>query len=74
MATKITWSEKAFQFDTELWRVKTKEGMVTLGKNPDNDFFSKHRFDDEGGEFTHISRDEAQWLTLELIPEMLGSI
>lgn len=74
MAAKITWSEKAFQFDNELWRVKTKEGMITLGKRPESDYYSKHRFDDEGGVLTHISKDEAQWLTLELIPEMLGSI
>ena len=29
---------------------------------------------DEGGRLTHISQDEALWLTLDLAPEKLGCI
>lgn len=37
------WVETAFQFDTELWRAQTTEGMVVLGKLPDG-IFTLHRF------------------------------
>ncbi|WP_438835858.1 hypothetical protein [Streptococcus pluranimalium] len=67
------WVEKAFQFDTELWRAQTTEGMVVLGKLPDG-IFTLHRFNDEGGRLTHISESEALWLTLELAPEKMNCI
>lgn len=41
------WAETAFQTDWELWRAKTNEGMVVLGKIPDGTF-TLHRFNDEG--------------------------
>lgn len=46
--------ETAFQFDDELWRAKTTEVMVVLGKFPDG-IFTLLRFNDEGGKLTHIS-------------------
>lgn len=67
------WAETAFQFDTELWRSKTTEGMVVLGKLPDG-IFTLLRFNDEGGRLTHISENEALWLTLELAPEKMDCI
>ena len=67
------WVETAFQFDTELWRVQTTEGIVVLGKLPDG-IFTLHRFNDEGGRLTHISESEALWLTLELAPEKMNCI
>lgn len=72
--TKISkWAESAFQFDSELWRAKTSENMVVLGKLP-NGIFTLHRFNDEGGHLTHISENEALWLTLELAPERMNCI
>lgn len=72
--TKVSkQAETAFQFDDELWRVKTTEGMVVLGKLP-NGIFTLHRFNDEGGRLTHISESEALWLTLELAPEKMNCI
>ena len=47
--------------------------MVVLGKIPDGTF-TLHRFNDEGGNITHVSKEEALWLTLELAPEKLGCI
>ncbi|WP_438477919.1 hypothetical protein [Streptococcus pluranimalium] len=67
------WVETAFQFDTELWRAQTTEGMVVLGKLPDG-IFTLHRFNDEGGRLTHIPESEALWLTLELAPEKMNCI
>ena len=67
------WAETAFQNDWELWRTRTNEGMVVLVKLSDGTF-SLHRFNDEGGQLTHISHDEALWLTLDLAPEKLGCI
>jgi len=67
------WAETAFQNDWELWRTRTNEGMVVLGKLSDG-MFTLHRFNDEGGQLTHISHDEALWLTLDLAPEKLGCI
>ncbi|MDG3136242.1 hypothetical protein [Streptococcus suis] len=52
------WAESAFQFDGELWRAKTSENMVVLGKLPDG-IFTLLRFYDEGGRLTHISESEA---------------
>ena len=64
--TKISkWAETAFQFDSELWRAKTTEGMVVLGKLPDGTF-TLHRFNDE--------ESEALWLTLDLAPEKMNCI
>lgn len=37
------WMETAFQSDSELWRIKTTEGMVVLGRLPDG-IFTLHRF------------------------------
>ncbi|MGT2755190.1 hypothetical protein [Streptococcus ovis] len=72
--TKLSkWAETAFQFDTELWRTKTTEEMVVLGKHPDGTF-SLLRFNDSGGHLTHISESEALWLTLELAPEKMDYI
>ncbi|AUW97157.1 hypothetical protein [Streptococcus pluranimalium] len=72
--TKLSkWAETAFQFDNELWRAKTTEGMVILGKLSD-DIFTLLRFNDEGGKLTHISESEALWLTLELAPEKMDCI
>ncbi|HEM6243848.1 hypothetical protein [Streptococcus suis] len=72
--TKLSkWAETAFQFDTELWRSQTTEGMVVLGKLPDG-IFTLLRFNDEGGRLTHISESEALWLTLELVPEKMDYI
>lgn len=72
--TKLSkWAETAFQFDDELWRAKTTEGMVVLGKLPDG-IFTLLRFDDEVGKLTHISESEALWLTLELAPEKTNCI
>ncbi|WP_449457104.1 hypothetical protein [Streptococcus suis] len=72
--TKLSkWAETAFQFDTELWRSKTTEGMVVLGKLP-HGIFTLLRFNDEGGQLTHISESEALWLTLELAPEKMDYI
>lgn len=72
--TKLSkWAETAFQFDDELWRVKTTEGMVVLGKVSDGTF-TLHRFNDEGGHLTHISENESLWLTLELAPEKMDCI
>ena len=67
------WAETAFQTDWELWRTRTNEGMVVLEKLSDGTF-TLHRFNDEGGQLTHISHDEALWLTLDLAPEKLGCI
>lgn len=47
--------------------------MVVLGKLSDGTF-TLHHFNDEGGQLTHISHDEALWLTLDLAPEKLGCI
>lgn len=47
------WAETAFQNDWELWRTRTNEGMVVLGKLSDGTF-TLHRFNDEGGQLTHI--------------------
>lgn len=72
--TKISkWTETAFQFDGELWRAKTTEDMVVLGKLPDGTF-TLHRFNDERGKLVHISESEALWLTLELVPEKMNCI
>lgn len=72
--TKISkWAENAFQFDSELWRAKTSENMVVLGKLPDG-IFTLLRFNDEGGRLTHISESEALWLTLELAPDKMDCI
>lgn len=54
-------------------RAKTTEGMVVLGKLPDG-IFTLLRFNDEGGQLTHISESEALWLTLELAPEKMDCI
>jgi len=67
------WAETAFQNDWELWCARTNEGMVVLGKIPDG-IFTLHRFNDEGGQLTHISHDEALWLILDLAPEKIGCI
>lgn len=67
------WVETAFQFDNELWRIRTHENMVVLGRLPDG-IFTLHRFNDEGGRLTHISESEALWLTLELAPEKMNCI
>lgn len=67
------WAETAFQFEDELWRVRTHENMVVLGRFPDG-IFTLHRFNDEGGQLTHISESEALWLTLELVPEKMNCI
>ncbi|MFS1664487.1 hypothetical protein [Streptococcus sp. zg-JUN1979] len=72
--TKLSkWAETAFKRDNELWRAKTTEGMVVLGKLP-NGIFTLLRFNDEGGRLTHISESEALWLTLELAPEKMDCI
>lgn len=63
----------SFRFDNEVWRVKTTEDMVVLGKLPDGIFTLLH-FNDKGGKLTHISESEALWLTLELAPEKLDCI
>ncbi|MFS6154783.1 hypothetical protein SUA94_07550 [Streptococcus agalactiae] len=67
------WAETAFLSDDELWRAKTTEGMVVLGKLPDGTY-TLHRFNDEGGHLSHISENEALWLTLELAPEKMDCI
>ncbi|HES4523746.1 TPA: hypothetical protein VOP19_001359 [Streptococcus pyogenes] len=67
------WAETAFQNDWELWRARTNEGMVVLGKLSDGTL-TLHRFNDEGGQLTHISYDEALWITLDLAPEKLGCV
>ncbi|AUA18424.1 hypothetical protein [Streptococcus suis] len=67
------WAETAFRFDSELWRAKTEEGMVVLGRLLDGTF-TLFRFNDEGGRLTHISENEALWLTLELVPEKMDCI
>ena len=67
------WAETAFKFESELWRAKTTEDMVVLGKLSDG-LFTLHRFNDEGGRLTHISESEALWLTLELAPEKMNCI
>ncbi|MCQ9212377.1 MULTISPECIES: hypothetical protein [unclassified Streptococcus] len=67
------WAETAFQFDTELWRAKTTENMVVLGRHPDGTF-TLLRFNDEGGRLIHISKEEALWLSLELAPEKMDCI
>lgn len=67
------WAETAFQNDWEQWRTRTNEGMVVLGKLLDGTF-TLHSFNDEGGQLTHISHDEALWLTLDLAPEKIGCI
>lgn len=67
------WAETAFQFENELWRVRTHGNMVVLGRLPDG-IFTLHRFNDEGGQLTHISESEALWLTLELVPEKMNCI
>lgn len=67
------WAETAFQNDWELWRARTNEGMVVLGKLSDGTL-TLHRFNDEGGQLTHISHDEALWITLDLAPEKLGCV
>lgn len=72
--TKLSkWAETAFRFDNEVWRVKTTEDMVVLGKLSDGIFTLLH-FNDKGGKLTHISESEALWLTLELAPEKLDCI
>lgn len=72
--TKVSkWAETAFQFDSELWRAKTTEDMVVLGRLPDGTF-TLLCFNDEGGRLTHISESEALWLTLELAPEKMNCI
>ncbi|HEM9549182.1 TPA: hypothetical protein U3L25_000237 [Streptococcus agalactiae] len=72
--TKVNkWAETAFQFDTELWRAKTTEFMIVLGKHPDG-IFTLLQFNNEGGHLTHISESEALWLTLEFAPEKMDCI
>lgn len=72
--TKLSkWVETAFHYENELWRARTTEDMVILGKLPDG-IFTLLRFNDEGGKVTHISESEALWLTLELAPEKLDCI
>ena len=41
------WAETAFRTDWELWRTRTNEGMVVLGKLSDGRF-TLHRFNAEG--------------------------
>ncbi|SUN42117.1 Uncharacterised protein [Streptococcus agalactiae] len=47
------------------WRAKTTEGMVVLGKLPDG-IFTLLRFNDEGGQLTHISESEALWFDVRV--------
>lgn len=47
--------------------------MVVLGRLLDGTF-TLFRFNDEGGRLTHISENEALWLTLELVPEKMDCI
>lgn len=67
------WVDIAFQFDSELWSTKTAENMVVLGKYLDG-IFTLHRFNDEGGQLTHISENKVLWLTLDLAPEKMDCI
>lgn len=67
-------TEALFRFDNELWRAKTPEGVVALGRHVGEDLYYLLQFHDEGGSLTYISESEALWLTLELAPEKMSCI
>lgn len=67
-------TEALFCFDNELWRAKTPEGMVALGRHVGEEPYYLLRFHDEGGRLTYISESEALWLTLKLAPEKISCI
>lgn len=65
-------TEALFCFDNELWRAKTPEGVVALGRHVGEEPYYLLRFHDEGGHLTYISESEALWLTLEFAPEKMS--
>ena len=67
-------TEALFRFDNELWRAKTPEGVVALGRHVGEDPYYLLQFHDEGGSLTYISESEALSLTLELAPEKMSCI
>ena len=67
-------TEALFRFDNELWRAKTPEGVVALGRHVGEDPYYLLQFHDEGGSLTYISESEALLLTLELAPEKMSCI
>ena len=67
-------TEALFCFDNELWRAKTPEGMVALGRHVGEEPYYLLRFHDEVARLTYISESEALWLTLKLSPEKISCI
>ena len=67
-------TEALFRFDNELWRAKTPEGVVALGRHVGEEPYYLLRFHDEGGHLTYISESEPLWLTLEFAPEKMSCI
>ena len=57
-----------------VWRAKTPEGMVALGRHIGEKAYYLHCFHDDGGRLTYVSESEALWLTLELAPEKMSCI
>ena len=49
-------TEALFRFDNELWRAKTLEGVVALGRHVGEDPYYLLRFHDEGGSLTLSQR------------------
>lgn len=68
------WCLTAFKFESEIWRVRTSNEMIVLGRLNNSDCFSLFRFNTDGGNLIHISKEEALWLTMEFIPEKLDLI
>ena len=67
-------TEALFCFDNELWRAKTPEGVVALGRHVGEEPYYLLRFHDEGGQLTYISESEPLWLTREFAPEKMSCI
>ena len=67
-------TEALFCFDNELWRAKTPEGVVALGRHVGEEPYYLLRFHDEGGHLTYISESEPLWLTLEFAQEKMSCI
>ena len=67
-------TEALFRFDNELWRAKTPEGVVALGRHVGEDPYYLLQFHDEGGSLTYISESAAVGLTLERAPETVAGL
>ena len=68
------WCLTAFKFESEVWRARTSNEMIVLGKLDNPDYFSLFRFNTDGGYLIHISKEEALWITMAYAPEKLDMI